>query len=66
MRIKNGTLGVLYILLGALLVLLTIGFWLVRLTLLLVGLYLINYGLTMRGMPDFKVMIIRYMTKTKC
>lgn len=65
MRIKNGTLGMLYMLLGGLLVLLTVGFWLVRVTMLLIGLYLINYGLVLRGMPDFKIMILRYVSRSK-
>lgn len=65
MQIRNRTLGVLYILLGMMLVLLTIGFWLVRFLMLLTGLYIINYGLVLRGTPSFKTVILRYLTKIK-
>ena len=59
------TRGMLYIGLGAVLFLLAVGGWLLRIGVAVVGLYLINYGLSMRGMPPLTFHIIRFFDSTR-
>lgn len=63
--LDNSSQGMLYIILGILLLLLFVGQWMLQLFMVLLALYLISKGLSMRGMPGMRVFIIRCLDKTK-
>lgn len=58
MSTRNSALGMLYIILGFLLFILAIGTWMIRLALAALGIYIINYGLMLRGKPSLKYIFI--------
>ncbi len=63
--LDNNYQGMLYIGLGLLLLLLFAGQWMFQLFMVLLALYLLSKGLSMRGMPGMRVFIIRCLDKTK-
>lgn len=62
---KNAGMGTLYIALGILLFVFSIGEWMMKLGVTLLGLYLINYGLALRGTPSLMFMVLRWFDRTK-
>lgn len=63
--LDNNVQGMLYIILGILLLLLFAGQWMFQLGMVLLAIYLVSKGLSMRGMPGMRVLIIRCLDKTK-
>ncbi len=61
----NRTQGMLYMGLGMLLFFLSAGTWIIQLGVALLGLYLINYGLSLRGGPPLLFYIMRWFDGTR-
>jgi hypothetical protein len=54
---QNNVLGLLFIILGFVLLIVVAGHLLARAIMILIALGLVNYGLQMRGMPPLQVLI---------
>ena len=65
MHIQNTALGTIYIIFGSLLFILSAGQWMMQLALAALSLYIINYGLTLRGMPPLTLLVLRWFDRTK-
>lgn len=62
---RNSSRGLLFIILGIILFFLGAGQFLVQLLLALVGLYLINYGLTVQGQPPLLYIVQSWLDRIK-
>jgi hypothetical protein len=62
---SNKTLGMLYIVFGAFLFLLAAGEWLFKASLAIAAFYIINYGLSLRGMPPLTFYVMRWFSGTR-
>ncbi len=65
MQMQSRTLGTMYILFGFLLFILSAGQWMMQLGLAILSLYIINYGLTLRGMGPLPFLILRWFDRTR-
>ncbi len=65
MRVQNTALGTLCIVLGSLLFILSAGQWMIQFALAILSLYIINYGLKLRGMPPLTFLVLRWFDRTK-
>lgn len=65
MHIDSGSLGLFYIILGLLILFLFAGQWLFQSLMILLALYLLSKGCSLRGMPGLRLFIIRCLDRSK-
>jgi len=61
---QNNLLGILFIILGVVLLVAVAGHLLVQAVMILIALGLINYGLQMRGMPSLQMLVRMWLAMT--
>lgn len=65
MYIQQQTLGTICIAFGILLFMSVAGEWLFKFSMALLAIYLIQYGLQLRGMPSLTITILRWFDRTR-